>query len=125
MACGGGSYESSVTAPPPAPSGLVVDIGLDQTVILADTINLNAAVTKDDLPLQEIVTYGWSQISDSGIANFSSPTAKDTLVTFTEVGSYVLKLIVITDNEIVNDTINITVNLKAASVSDLISRPTT
>jgi len=104
---------------------LIVDVGLDQSIVKADSLNLNATVTKDSLPLQGSVIYTWSMISGpvSGIANFTDPAAEDTSVSFTEIGSYVLNLMVDLDGEIANDSLEVTVNLKAAGVSGLETRP--
>ena len=113
--------------PPPPPSRLFVEVdaGLDQSIVKADILNLNATVTKDSLPPQGTVIYTWSMSSGpvSGIANFTDPAVEDTSVTFTEIGSYVLNLMVNVDGEIANDTLEVTVNLKAAGVSGLATRP--
>lgn len=104
-------------------AALQVDVGPDQTIVLADIVNLNATVTESGQPPQSVVTYSWSQVSGPGIANFTMPDTESTSVTFTAIGSYVLNLRVYTDTEEANDDLEITVNLKAAGGSGLTSRP--
>lgn len=119
VSCGGSSGGNSQPPPP----GFIVDAGADQTIILADTANLDAIATDDGQPPQTAVTYSWSQVSGPGIANISSPNSAQTSVTFTEIGSYVLNVEANTDSKTATDTIQITVNLKAAGVSGLMGRP--
>lgn len=105
------------------PTDLTVNVGIDQTIILSDTLNLNATATKNGLPPQGAVSYTWSMVSGSGNASFTDANVEDTSVTFDAIGSYVLNLMVNDDGEIVNDTLEVTVNLKAAGGSGLVSRP--
>jgi uncharacterized repeat protein (TIGR03806 family) len=125
-ACGGSKEDlpsGNNQTNPPINANLEIDAGPDQTIVLADILNLDATVTENGQPPQGTVTYNWLQISGTGTANFTSSDTEDTSVTFTEVGSYVLNLIAITDSETANDTLEITVNLKAAGVSGLANRP--
>ena len=115
-ACGGNSDDYQQAT-------LQVDVGPDQTIVLADILNLDAIVTENGQPLQNAVTYSWTQQSGPGIANFNSPDTQSTSVTFTEVGSYVLNLMVNSVTEAANDSLEIAVNLKAAGSSGLTSRP--
>jgi len=132
MACGGSNGDlpnsNNQTNPPtntnpPGITNLDVDVGPDQTIVLTDIFNLNATVIENGQPPQSAVTFSWSQVSGPGTANLSNPNAKDTSVTFSEVGSYVLNLMVSTANETANDALTITVNLKGAGLSGLSSRP--
>jgi uncharacterized repeat protein (TIGR03806 family) len=125
-ACGGSNGDlpsKNDQTNPPINVQLQVDAGLDQTIVLADVLNLDATVTENGQPPKGAVTYSWIQVSGPGTTNFSSPDTEDTSVTFTEIGSYVLNLIATTDSETAKDTLVITVNLKAAGVSGLTSRP--
>ena len=119
VSCGGSSGGNN--QPPPA--GFIVDAGPDQTIILADAANLDAVATDNDQPPATAVTYSWTQVSGPGIANFSSSNSAQTSVTFTEIGSYLLNIEANTDGETANDTVQVTVNLKAAGVSGLTGRP--
>ena len=121
-ACGGSSGGSD-NPPTPLTSNLLVDAGLDRTIILADTLNLDATVSQNGQPPHGTVTYTWSKVSGPGVANLTEPAVEDTSVTFTEIGSYALNLMVNVDGHIANDTLEVTVNLKAAGVSGLVSRP--
>ena len=115
-ACGGNSDDYQQAT-------LQVDVGPDQTIVLADILNLDAIVTENGQPLQNAVNYSWTQQSGPGIANFNSPDTQSTSVTFTQVGSYVLNLMVNSVTEAANDSLEIAVNLKAAGSSGLTSRP--
>jgi len=125
-ACGGSNAElpaANNQTNPPTNTNLQVDIGPNQTIVLADILNLDATVTENGQPPQGTVTYQWNQVSGPGTANFTSSNTEDTSVTFTEIGSYVLNLMVTTDSETANDDLSITVNLKAAGASGLLTRP--
>ncbi len=104
-------------------AGLLVDAGTDQTIILSDILDLNATVTENGLSPQDETTYRWSMVSGTGTVDFTSPNTEDTSVTFSKIGSYVLDLRVTTDSGTAHDTVDITVNLKAAGVSGLVNRP--
>lgn len=119
-ACGGSS------TPPDTDdsSTLQVDAGTDKTIDLADFINLDATVTENGLPPLSSATYHWSQLSGPGLANISDPTSEDTQVSFTELGSYIIQLEVSSENEVVSDALDITVNQIATGNSGLTSRPT-
>ena len=105
------------------PLGLLVDAGTDQTVVLADVVDLDATVTEKGLPPQEGTSYSWSMVSGPGPVDFTRPDAEDTSVTFSRLGSYVLGLTATTDSSAANDSVDITVNLKASGVSGLPGRP--
>lgn len=120
VACSGSSEDSTSSD---NQAGLQVDVGFNQTIVLADALILNASVTENGQLPQGIINYSWSMLSGPGIAVFSNPNAEDTSVTFTEIGSYVLNLLVESDTETAYDTLEITVNLRAAGISGLTTRP--
>jgi len=122
VACGGASDSPDNNAQI-SQSNLMVNAGLDQTIILADTLSLNATVTKDGQSPQGVITYSWEKASGPGIVNFSNSNTEVTFVTFSKIGSYVLTLSVSFNSETVKDTLNITVNKKADGVSGLTARP--
>lgn len=122
VACGGGGSNGNNNQPP-LPPNLSVDVGLEQSIILADTLDLNATVTENGQPPQSTLTYSWSKLSGPGIATFTNPKTEDTSVSFSAVGSYVLDLAVNADSETAHGSLEVTVNLKAAGVSGLVSRP--
>jgi len=121
-ACGG-SGGSGSTGSGNTPTVVLVEAGQEHTIILANNITLDATVTVNGQPTQNGVTYSWTQTSGPGVSNFSSSQIEDPSVSFTEVGSYVLNLQAISDGVTANDSLNITVNLKAAGNSGLASRP--
>ena len=70
-----------------------VDAGYDQTVGIADITNLHGTVTDDGLPNPPgAVTTLWTQQSGPGTVTFGNANAVDTTVTFSEIGTYVLRL---------------------------------
>ena len=115
-ACSGSDNGSPAT-------GLLVDAGPDQTIVLADAVDLDATITENGLFPQRITGYRWSRVSGPGSVDFTRPDAEDTSASFSETGSYVLVLTVNTGSGSASDTVDITVNLKAAGVSGLASRP--
>lgn len=78
-----------VGAPPPnlAPQ---VDAGLDQTVAIASAVNLDGTVVDDGQPGP--VTTTWSTVSGPGSVTFGNENAVDTTATFSQIGTYVLRL---------------------------------
>ena len=87
-----------------------VDAGPDQTITLPASANLDGTVTDDGLPNPPgAVTTTWSQVSGPGTATFADPSAVDTTVSFSNSGSYVLRLTA-DDSQLTNsDDITVTV----------------
>lgn len=70
-----------------------VNAGTDQTVTLLTGASLNGTVSDDGLPNPPgRTTVQWSAVSGPGTVVFGDATAVDTTATFTETGSYVLRL---------------------------------
>lgn len=70
-----------------------VSAGSDQIVSLPNPATLNGTVSDDGLPIPPGgLTTTWSQVRGPGSVIFSDPGALDATVTFTEEGSYVLRL---------------------------------
>ena len=95
-------------------TGLVVDAGSIQTIVLADDAMLDASVTENGQPPLGEVSYRWSMLSGPGTVDFSNPDSEDTSARFSAIGSYVLALSVETGSGSASDTVDIAVNLKAA-----------
>ncbi|MGH9366746.1 MAG: metallophosphoesterase [Thermoanaerobaculia bacterium] len=78
----------------PSVSGLLgVDAGPDQTITLPAGAGLAGDVVDDGLPnLPGAVTTAWSQVSGPGTVSFNDPAATDATTTFSEAGTYVLRL---------------------------------
>jgi hypothetical protein len=84
--------ELTVTVNPQPNQAPTVNVGIDQTVSLPNSANLDATVTDDGLPSSTLTTT-WSQMSGpADAANFADPSAVDTTVSFSEAGIYVLRL---------------------------------
>ncbi len=87
-----GAYEFSAGSPTnQAPT---VNAGPDQTITLpTNQVNLDGTVTDDGLPNPPgIATSLWTQQSGPGTVIFGAATAVDTTATFSQAGTYVLRL---------------------------------
>ncbi|HEU4768602.1 MAG TPA: RHS repeat-associated core domain-containing protein [Pyrinomonadaceae bacterium] len=113
------SDETVVTVTPPnrAPE---VNAGADFAVTLPGTARLNGTVTDDGLPLNSTVTVTWSQVSGPGTTTFVNAASAVTTATFSEAGTYVLRLSA-SDTELTGtDEITITVNPAAPNQAPLV-----
>jgi len=87
-----------------------VEAGTDQTIGFAMSAMLSGVVSDDGLPEGSVVTVSWSKVAGSGSVSFDDPTAAVTLATFSEPGTYVLRLTA-TDSELsASDELVVTVN---------------
>ncbi|HUP75158.1 MAG TPA: hypothetical protein VM282_19090, partial [Acidimicrobiales bacterium] len=86
----------------------VVDAGADQSVVLPDAASLAGSVSDDGLPSGSL-TVGWSKVSGPGTVTFANATAASTTATFSDVGTYVLRLTA-SDGELTSsDDVTVTV----------------
>ncbi len=90
-------YEITATLPPlgGGPTNLApsVSAGPDLSVTLPATAALDGTVTDDGLPdPPAAVTTTWSQVSGPGTVTFGDPAAVDTTASFSQAGTYVLRL---------------------------------
>lgn len=69
-----------------------VSAGADQTIALPATATVNGTVTDDGLPTGNTVATTWSKVSGPGTVTFADATATETSATFSESGTYVLRL---------------------------------
>jgi hypothetical protein len=69
----------------------VVSAGPDLTVTLAAGATLDGTVT-DDSQVQATPTTAWSKVSGPGTVTFGNPAQVDTTATFSQAGSYTLRL---------------------------------
>ena len=69
-----------------------VNAGSDQTVALPRAATLNATVTDDGLPEGSTLSLLWTQVSGPGTTTFEAPLTNETLASFSEAGTYVLRL---------------------------------
>jgi VCBS repeat-containing protein len=90
----GKMYE--LTAPSPSTPGNLppsVDAGPDQSITLPDVAILDGTVSDDGIPDPPgAVTSTWSQVSGPGVVTFGDASALDTTASFSNAGSYVLRL---------------------------------
>jgi RHS repeat-associated protein len=70
----------------------VVNAGPDLSITLPSGAQLSGSVTDDGLPAGASVTAEWTQVSGPGVAAFENAAAAKTGVTFSEAGTYVLRL---------------------------------
>ncbi len=103
---------------------LQLGAGTDQTITRQDTLQLDATATRagESLPTGS-TTYSWVKTSGPGTVVFADAGAEDTTATISARGSYQLTLTVDDSNDVVSDTVEITVNTMAAGDSGLPARP--
>ncbi|GJL79850.1 MAG: hypothetical protein NPINA01_28390 [Nitrospinaceae bacterium] len=94
-----------------ANSAPVPDAGPDQTITLPANAILDGTVT-DDGQIQTTPTITWSQQSGpaGGTATFANFNAEDTTVSFSEAGTYVLRLTAFDGELTAFDELTVTVN---------------
>ncbi len=112
-----------------------VNAGPSQTITLPSTATLTGTVTDDGLPTTPgVVTTLWSKVSGLGTVTFANASAASTTASFSQAGTYVLRLTA-TDGALSrNSDLTITVNnlgvttlrndLNADGTSDLLWRNT-
>jgi len=90
-------YEITASLPPigggPSNQAPVVDAGTDASVVLPASASLDGTVSDDGLPDDPgAVTTIWSKTSGPGDVTFGDPSAVDTTASFSQAGTYVLRL---------------------------------
>lgn len=68
----------------------VVNAGNDQTV--SSSVTLNGTVVDDGLPQGATLSISWTKVSGSGTVTFSSPSTALTTASFSQAGTYTLRL---------------------------------
>ncbi|MGD9148174.1 MAG: Ig-like domain-containing protein, partial [Anaerolineae bacterium] len=102
----------------------IVDAGADQTIILPGSATLDGTVTDDGLPNPPgVVTTVWSQESGPGTVTFGDASAVDTRASFSEAGSYILRLTAEDGHLVGLDEITITVSEANTPPAATISSP--
>ncbi len=76
-------------APNQAPT---INAGIDQTITLPDSANLNGAVSDDGLPAGAALTTTWTRLSGPGEVSFGDSAVTVTNASFSQPGMYVLRL---------------------------------
>lgn len=90
-------FELSASLPPigggPVNQAPTVSAGADQSVVLPASASLDGTVGDDGLPNPPgATTVAWSQVSGPGVATFANAAAVDTTASFSQAGTYVLRL---------------------------------
>ena len=87
-----GDLKFATGTPQPTPNQApIVDAGADQMITLPASAVLDGTVTDDGLPSGSL-TYAWSKISGSGTVTFGDADAESTSASFSEAGTYIMRL---------------------------------
>ncbi|MEA2203723.1 MAG: hypothetical protein QOE77_499 [Blastocatellia bacterium] len=87
----------------------LANAGADQTIILPQPVNLSGTMADDGWPRGSSVTANWSKLSGPGSVVFANANTSATSATFSEPGTYVLRLTVSDTQLTTGDDITITV----------------
>ena len=98
----------------------VVNAGPDQQVTLPNTATMAGTASDDGLPGGTLTTT-WSQLSGPGAASFTNATSLSTTVSFSEAGTYVLRLTA--DDGALQASDDLTVTVDAAGSTNLVGNP--
>lgn len=88
----------------------VVSAGVDQTITLPASAALNGSASDDGLPTGSTIVVTWSKLSGPGTVSFANPNAAVTTASFSQAGSYVLRLTADDSELTATDDVVITVN---------------
>jgi RHS repeat-associated protein len=77
----------------------IVSGGGNKSIEVPDTLHLNGTATDDGLPIGAQLVISWNKVSGPGDVAFGSSAQAATTATFSETGSYVLRLTV-SDSEL-------------------------
>ena len=88
----GKMYEFSVNLPSMGNNPPVVNAGPDQSVQFPNAASLNGSVTDDGKPTPPNLTSQWTKVSGPGTVAFGNATSPVTTATFSDPGTYVLRL---------------------------------
>ena len=98
-----------------------VSAGPDQTITLPSSATLSATASDDGLPNPPAqLTVSWSKLEGNGAVTFSAQTSLITEASFSQAGTYVLRVSV-SDNELVaTDEITVIVNPAAVNQAPIV-----
>ena len=85
-------YEMSFQGGPIPNRAPIVSAGPDRLVTIPAAASLAGSVGDDGLPTGATVTGSWTKVSGPGTATFANASAPSTTVTFSDPGTYVLRL---------------------------------
>ncbi|MEN8182342.1 MAG: hypothetical protein ABFS46_07385, partial [Myxococcota bacterium] len=84
-------YEMSLPPSTPGNTPPVVGAGPDQNITLGDGASLQGSVTDDGIP-GGLLSSEWAQVAGGGIVSFADTSQPATTATFSDAGSYRLRL---------------------------------
>ncbi|HZO85899.1 MAG TPA: Ig-like domain-containing protein, partial [Verrucomicrobiae bacterium] len=93
----------------------VVSAGEDLVVAFPNRAVLHGSVMDDGLPTGKELTALWSKVSGPGIVMFSNPRSPETLASFTDPGTYVLRLTGDDGSKSASDDVTVTLNFGNAA----------
>ncbi|HEX7155000.1 MAG TPA: PKD domain-containing protein [Thermoanaerobaculia bacterium] len=97
-----------------------VNAGADQTATLSGGATLTGSVTDDELP-NNTLTIAWTKVSGPGAVTFATAAQATTAVTFTALGTYVLRLTA-GDGEFTRfDDVTVTVDITPGNTAPVVS----
>jgi hypothetical protein len=104
----------------------LVNAGVDQTITLPDGAALSGTATDDGLPAGSTLTVTWTRTSGPGTVTFADPNAVSTTASFSEAGTYILRLTASDTASSSYDEVQITVSPEAQpeqTIFNLTARP--
>ncbi len=87
----------------------VVNAGPDQVIRHPEGIGLNGSVMDDGLPTGQPLSTQWTKQSGPGVVSFANPNSATTSATFSQAGTYVLRLSASDSVLNANDEVTVTV----------------
>lgn len=86
---------SSVASNAVSETAPIVDVGPDRTASRGQPLQLQASITRNGQPMDlTLLNILWTAVSGPTTVSFTSPTSLNTNVTFSQAGSYTLRLTV-------------------------------
>jgi len=98
-----------------------VNAGPDRTITVRDTASLQGTATDDGQPAGSTLAINWSVVSGPGTVTFENPQQASTTATFSQTGTYVLRLTANDSDLISDDDVVVTVNPSAGNQPPTVS----
>jgi len=101
---------------PAVNQGPNVDAGPNRSITFGNSASLDGTVTDDNLPGSD-VTQTWTKVSGPGTVSFGNANAVDTTATFSQPGTYILRLTASDGQLSSSDTMSVVVNTTSDPVT--------
>jgi len=98
-----------------------VNAGPDRTITVRDAASLQGTATDDGQPAGSTLSVNWSVVSGPGTVTFDNPQQASTTATFSQTGTYVLRLTANDSDLITDDDVVVTVNPSAGNQPPTVS----